>query len=63
MIMAPKKAVKMAALAEKRGWSHERARGYMDGEDFRLHGKKPARHVLVGIDEYSLGFRAGYYNR
>lgn len=50
-------------MAEKNRWSLDRARGYVDGEAFRLQGKKPTKHALVGIDEYSLGFRAGYYNR
>jgi hypothetical protein len=54
---------KFKALAEANGWSLERARGYVDGETFRLRAKPPSNYVLVGIDEYSLGFRAAYYER
>ena len=54
---------KFRVLAETNGWSLEHARGYVDGETFRLRGKAPSKYCLVGIDEYSLGFRAGYYNR
>lgn len=54
---------KFRVLAEARGWSLEHARGYVDGEAYRLRGKPPSKYVLVGIDEYCLGFRAGYYVR
>lgn len=50
-------------LAEANGWSLDFAKGYVDGETFRLRGKKPSNYVLIGIDEYCLGFRAGYYER
>jgi hypothetical protein len=39
------------------------AKGYVDGETFRKRRKEPPLHALVGIDNYSEGFRAGYYNR
>jgi hypothetical protein len=54
---------KFKVLAEANGWSLEHARGYVDGEAFRLRGKMPSQYVLVGIDEYSLGFREAYYER
>jgi hypothetical protein len=54
---------KFRVLAEANGWSLEHARGYVDGEAFRLRGKQPSKYALVGIDEYCLGFRAGYYQR
>jgi len=54
---------KFQVLAERNGWSLERARGYVDGETFRMRAKKPSQYTVVGIDEYSLGFRAGYYER
>ena len=54
---------KFKVLAEANGWSLDYARGYVDGETFRLRGKKPSNYVLIGIDEYCLGFRAGYYER
>ena len=54
---------KFRVLAESNGWSLEHAKGYVDGETCRLRGKQPSKHFLVGIDEYSLGFRAGFYER
>lgn len=54
---------KFRVLAEANGWSPEYARGYVDGEACRQRGKALSKYVLVGIDEYCLGFRAGYYER
>jgi hypothetical protein len=51
------------ALAEKNGWSLARAEGFLDGESFRRLALTPPKHAQVGIDEYCLGFRAGYYER
>jgi hypothetical protein len=54
---------KFKVLAEAYGWSLEYARGYVDGEAFRVRGGKPTSYLLIGLDEYCLGFRAGYYER
>jgi len=54
---------KFKVLAEKNGWSLARAEGYVDGESFRRRGKRPPNYVLIGIDEYCQGFRAGYFER
>jgi hypothetical protein len=54
---------KFRVLAEANGWSLEHARGYVEGEAYRLRGIRPSQYALVGIDEYCLGFRAGYYER
>ncbi len=54
---------KSRVLAEQHGWSLSTAQGYVDGETFRKRHRPATDHVLVGIDEYSLGFRAGYFNR
>ena len=54
---------KVKVLAEKNGWSLARAEGYIEGESFRRHGMTPSKYAQIGIDEYSLGFRAGYYER
>jgi hypothetical protein len=54
---------KTKVLAEKNGWSLARAEGYVDGQAYRRRGLAPSKHAQVGIDEYSLGFRAGYYDR
>ena len=54
---------KSKLLAEQNGWSLPHAQGFVDGETSRRLGKAPALHALVGIDEYSMGFRAGYFER
>jgi hypothetical protein len=54
---------KTKLLAEKNGWSLAHAEGYVDGQANRRRGVPPSKHAQVGIDEYSLGFRAGYYDR
>jgi hypothetical protein len=54
---------KFKVLAEVYGWSPDYAKGFVDGEISRLRGKKPSEHALIGIDEYCLGFRAGYFER
>lgn len=51
------------AVAEKNGWSLVRAEGFLAGESFRRLGLTPPKYAQVGIDEYCLGFRAGYYER
>ena len=54
---------KFTVDAEGKGWSIARAQGYLYGESSRRRGKSPSKYVLVGIDEYCLGFRAGYFER
>jgi len=54
---------KIKVLAEKNGWSLEQAKGFVDGEASRRRGTAPSRYTQVGIDEYCLAFRAGYYGR
>lgn len=54
---------KFKVLAEKNGWSLAYAEGYVDGEFVRRRGNPVGPYPLVGIDEYSLGFRAAYYER
>jgi len=54
---------KTKVLAERNGWALAHAEGYVDGEAFRRRGLTPSKHTQIGIDEYSLGFRAGYYER
>jgi len=50
-------------LAEKHGWSMARAEGYAAGATLRTRGKPPSKYELVGLDQYSVGFRAGYFVR
>jgi hypothetical protein len=54
---------KFKMVAEVKGWSTARAQGYVDGEVSRKHGRSPSRFALVGMDEYCLGFRAGFFDR
>ena len=54
---------KVNVLAERNGWSVARAQGFVDGEMSRRRGGAPSTYAQVGIDEYSLGFRAGFYER
>ena len=54
---------KSKVLAEQYGWSLTIAEGYVDGEACRRRGKVPPAHTLVGMDQYSEGFRAGFYLR
>jgi hypothetical protein len=54
---------KLKNLAEKYGWSIARAQGYIAGETCRRNGKVPTTYVLIGFDEYCVGFRAGYFVR
>jgi len=54
---------KSKVLAERNGWSLARAEGYVDGEISRRRRTMPSTYVKVGIDDYSLGFRASYYGR
>lgn len=50
-------------LVEQNGWSTAYADAYLEGEYHRRRGKPLGAYVMVGIDEYSLGFRAGYFGR
>ncbi len=54
---------KSRVLAEQYGWPLTSAKGYVDGEVFRKRRKEPPVHAIVGIDDYSMGFRAGYFDR
>lgn len=54
---------KSQVLAEETGCSLTCAQGYVDGETFRKRRKAPPVHAVIGIDDYSMGFRAGYFDR
>ena len=54
---------KFKVLAAMYDWSLDYAKGYVDGEISRLRGRKASEHALIGIDEYCLGFRTGYFDR
>lgn len=52
---------KVKVLAEQNGWTIAHAEGYIDGERSRRRGLVPSKFLMVGIDDYCLGFRAGYF--
>ena len=54
---------KVKVVAERNGWSLAHAKGYVDGDRTRRRGAAPSKYAQVGIDEYCLGFRAGYFER
>ena len=54
---------KAKALAEHHGWSRAYADGYVDGEAARQSDGALSQFALVGFDDYSLGYRAGYFER
>jgi hypothetical protein len=54
---------KVNLLAQRNGWSIARAQGFVDGEISRRRGAPPSAYARVGIDDYCLGFRSGYYER
>jgi hypothetical protein len=54
---------KVNLLAQRNGWSLARAQGFVDGEISRRRGAPPSAYARVGIDDYCLGFRSGYYER
>jgi hypothetical protein len=51
---------KYVELAKQKGWSFAYADGYLDGLDYRRRRMKPSHYLLMGVDEYAQGFRAGY---
>jgi hypothetical protein len=48
-------------LIKEMGWTRERAEGYLEGQQYRRQRLAPTEYHKVGIDEYALGFRAGYF--
>jgi len=51
------------AVAEDNGWSPAYAEGYVWGQSLRLQDKTIESHALVGIDDWALGFRTGYFGQ
>ena len=54
---------KSKALAEENGWSLDFAAGFLKGEYSRRSNARLSAYTMVGLDEYCLGFRAGYFER
>ena len=54
---------KFLELAKSNRWSQAYAAGFVHGEALRKRKALPPKFLLVAIDEYSVGFRAGYFVR
>src|SRR6185436_11033223 len=63
LVMKVLSTEKSKLLADQNDWPLDYARGFVDGETARRLGTAPALYTLVGIDEFCLGFRAGYFER
>jgi hypothetical protein len=50
----------LRGLAEKNGWSEAFAEGYLDGRAARTNGTQTHRYPVGDLDEYRMGFLAGY---
>lgn len=50
-----------ALLAEQDSRSTEYEHGYVHGERSRTLNEAPPKYVMIGIDDYAFGFRAGYF--
>lgn len=56
-------ADKKKDLAQEMGWPLQRAEGYVDGETSQREGLSLSACYKYGMDDYSKGFRTGYYTR
>ena len=61
--MTGQSLTEVEALAQEMGWSIDRARGYVDGGASQQTGEDLASTHRFGMDEYSKGFRTGYYTQ
>jgi hypothetical protein len=50
-------------LADDDAWPPAYKTGQRDGRALRLKGAKLPYHLVIGIDAYALGSRAGYFDR
>ena len=50
-------------LAQEMSWTLKRAQGYVDGEISQRNGTDLSESHKYGMDEYSKGFRTGYYTQ
>lgn len=48
-------------LAEENSRTPEYEHGYVHGERSRKLNEVPPRYLVLGIDDYAFGFRAGYF--
>jgi hypothetical protein len=52
-----------SALAKRMDWPIEYAEGYIAGQSCRRYGERLANHYMVGLDNFAVGFRTGYFER
>ncbi len=52
---------KSEVLAEENSRTPEYGHGYVHGERSRKLNEAPPGYVIIGIDDYAFGFRAGYF--
>ena len=56
-------AKKLKIVSDQYGCSIAYAHGYLEGEALRTRGAPASDYALVGIDDFAVGFRAGYFLR
>ena len=56
-------AKKLKVVSDRYGCSIAYAQGYLEGEALRTRGAPPSDYARVGIDDFAVGFRAGYFLR
>ena len=61
--MTGQSLARVEELSEEMGWSMDRAQGYIDGGASQQSGEDLAPSHRFGMDEYSKGFRTGYYTQ
>ncbi len=54
---------KYTALSLQNDWPIEFAEGYIAGQTERRRGRPLSSYIMTGMDQYALGYRAGYFNR
>ena len=50
-------------IAQEMGWTPLRTQGYVDGRFYQRIGYEMAQCHKINMDEYSKGFRTGYYKQ
>ncbi len=54
---------KSKVLVQRHGWSIARAEGFVEGETYRKRVEVVSIYHRVGIDDFAIGFREGYFLR
>lgn len=63
MTMQSSFAERVERTTEKTGWTVERVTGYIDGENLRDRNHIPSSYHIIGTDQYSRGYRDGYFRQ